>query len=185
MRPLPGERVVYTSEDDDSTRWDDFAFRDGDIVISTRSKSGTTWLQRICALLVFQTPDLPAPLSEHSPWLDWTGAALPTVLTGLAGQRHRRFIKTHTPLDGLLAHLDEAAGFALDEAASFAAMKARTGDVVPDPGRILKDREAFFRRGGSGVGRELLTGAELTRYHERCAELARPDVLAWLHRYDA
>ena len=45
--------------------------RDGDIVISTRSKSGTTWLQMICALLVFQTPDLPAPLGELSPWLDW------------------------------------------------------------------------------------------------------------------
>ena len=25
----------------------------------------------ICALLVFQTPDLPAPLGELSPWLDW------------------------------------------------------------------------------------------------------------------
>ena len=25
----------------------------------------------ICALLVFQTPDLPVPLLELSPWLDW------------------------------------------------------------------------------------------------------------------
>jgi len=73
----------------------------------------------------------------------------------------------------------------LVEAAGFAAMKARTGDVVPDPGRIFKDRGAFFRRGGSGAGRELLTRAELARYHERCAELTPPDLLAWLHRYDA
>jgi len=66
VRPVGRDRVPYTSEDDDSTRWAEFVFRDGDIVISTRSKSGTTWIQMICALVVFQTPDLPAPLSELS-----------------------------------------------------------------------------------------------------------------------
>ena len=54
----------------DSARWDGFRFRPGDIVISTPPKCGTTWTQMICALLVFQTPDLPAPLGELSPWLD-------------------------------------------------------------------------------------------------------------------
>lgn len=28
-------------------------------------------MQMICALLVFETPKLPRPLSELSPWLDW------------------------------------------------------------------------------------------------------------------
>ena len=55
--------VHYPSEDDDSARWLEFPFRRGDIVISARSKSGTTWMQMICALLVFQTTDLPRPLS--------------------------------------------------------------------------------------------------------------------------
>ena len=73
---------------------------DGDVVISTRSKSGTTWMQMICALLVFRTPDLPAPLAEMSPWLDWLAVPV-DVLARLADQRHRRFLKTHTPLDGL------------------------------------------------------------------------------------
>ena len=63
--------VRYRSADEDSARWAGFRFREGDIVISTRSKSGTTWMQMICALLVFQSPDLPAPLVELSPWLDW------------------------------------------------------------------------------------------------------------------
>ncbi len=93
--------VDYHSWDDDNGRWEGFAFRPGDIVISTRSKSGTTWVQMICALLVFQTPDLPAPLGELSPWLDWRVVPLDEVLATLAAQRHRRFIKTHTPLDGL------------------------------------------------------------------------------------
>jgi hypothetical protein len=30
---------------------------------------GTTWTQMMCALLVFQTADLPAPLATPSPWL--------------------------------------------------------------------------------------------------------------------
>jgi hypothetical protein len=94
----------YISEMEDSHRWLDFPIRDGDIVISTRSKHGTTWTQMICALLVFQTPDLPAPLSELSPWLDWTIAPEDAVFAGLEAQRHRRFIKTHTPLDGIPIH---------------------------------------------------------------------------------
>ena len=53
----------YRSSDDDNNRWVGFPFREGDIVISTRSKSGTTWMQMICALLVIGTPDLPAPLT--------------------------------------------------------------------------------------------------------------------------
>jgi aryl sulfotransferase len=98
---VPEVPVRYRSEDEDSGRWLDFPFRPGDIVISTRSKSGTTWMQMICALLVFQTPDLPAPLSHLSPWLDWLVQPSAEVYAELAAQEHRRFIKTHTPLDGV------------------------------------------------------------------------------------
>jgi aryl sulfotransferase len=55
----------------------------------------------VCALLVFQSPDLPAPLGEISPWLDWSVEPVEVVSERLAAQRHRRIIKTHTPLDGL------------------------------------------------------------------------------------
>jgi hypothetical protein len=91
----------YRSLDDDSGRWDGFPFRDGDIVISTRSRSGTTWTQMICALLIFQTPRLPAPLGRLSPWLDHLTMPRDEVFALLEAQRHRRFIKTHTPLDGI------------------------------------------------------------------------------------
>ena len=91
----------YQSADEDSGRWTGFPFRDGDIVISTRSKSGTTWVQMICALLVFQSTKLPASLGELSPWLDFLGTPKDEVFERLATQDHRRFIKTHTPLDGI------------------------------------------------------------------------------------
>ncbi len=93
--------VRYRSGDEDSARWRDFDFRDGDIIISTRSKTGTTWMQMICALLIFQTPDLPRPLGELSPWLDWLILPKDQLLADLEAQTHRRFIKTHTPLDGI------------------------------------------------------------------------------------
>lgn len=85
----------------DNARWDDFKFRNGDIVISTPPKSGTTWTQMICALLIFQEPELREPLATLSPWLDITAAPVEQVLAQLEAQTHRRFIKTHTPLDGL------------------------------------------------------------------------------------
>ncbi len=58
-------------------------------------------MQMICALLVFQSPDLPAPLAELSPWLDWLIAPQEEVHARLDAQDHRRVIKTHTPLDGI------------------------------------------------------------------------------------
>src|SRR6266550_4465854 len=91
----------YRSLVSDSGRWEGFHFRDDDIVISTPPKCGTTWMQMLCALLVFQTPDLPARLTELSPWLDIQTAVRDDVVAGLEAQEHRRFMKSHTPLDGL------------------------------------------------------------------------------------
>ncbi len=89
----------YASEH--SERWEGFEHRPGDVVISTRTKCGTTWMQMICALLVFGEPELPAPLAEISPWLDWPVEPVDVVRARLGAQTHRRIIKTHTPLDGL------------------------------------------------------------------------------------
>ena len=296
---MPDSPVRYQSPDEDSARWNGFPFRDGDIVISTRSKSGTTWLQMICALLIFQTPELPEPLATLSPWVDWLILPREEMFARLESQSHRRFVKTHTPLDGIpvnkratyivvarhpldmavslihqsdnidraklrqltgqpdpgpvpapvrrpvrdrllrwidnddspqkftdgfrgvfwhlsgawsrrhdanmvLVHFDDLAGDLdgemrrlagrlgievpvdrwplLVEAATFGQMKADAGRLAPDPAGIFKDRSAFFRRGTSGGGRELLTPEELAHYEARAASLAPPDLLAWLHR---
>ncbi|KAA1421719.1 sulfotransferase domain-containing protein [Nocardioides humilatus] len=92
---------TYQSPAADSRRWEGFEHRDGDIVISTPSKCGTTWTQMLVALLVFDGPDLPDRLGVVSPWLDAEFTPLPVLHERLAAQRHRRFIKTHVPLDGL------------------------------------------------------------------------------------
>ena len=91
----------YRSSVADSQRWEDFVLRPRDIIVTTPPKCGTTWTQMICALLILQSPNLPAPLSRLSPWLDMTTRSRREVFADLAAQEHRRFIKTHTPLDGL------------------------------------------------------------------------------------
>jgi aryl sulfotransferase len=96
----------YRMMDSDSSLWAGFRFRPGDVVISTPPRSGTTWMQMVCALLILDTAEFDRPLNEISPWLDTllrdTGKA-PALLEA---QQHRRFIKTHTPLDGLPFHTD-------------------------------------------------------------------------------
>lgn len=38
----------------DSTVWNDFDFRDNDVVVATYAKSGTTWTQQIVSQLLFK-----------------------------------------------------------------------------------------------------------------------------------
>ena len=88
----------------DSARWERFTFRPDDVVISTPSKCGTTWMQTIVGMLLLGRVDLGAPLSRVSPWLDMLIRTDDEVFGLLAAQHHRRFIKTHTPLDGVPDH---------------------------------------------------------------------------------
>ena len=85
----------------DSHRWDRFEPRDGDIIIATYRKCGTTWTQRIVDCLVFQSPEV-RPFGDISPWLDATFFnTIEDDLATLEAQRHRRYIKSHLPFDAL------------------------------------------------------------------------------------
>jgi aryl sulfotransferase len=85
----------------DSTIWNDLRFRDDDIVISTYAKSGTTWMQQIVAQLLFG-PDPDLEVAEMSPWLDFRVPPKEVKLPMVEAQTHRRFLKTHLPLDALV-----------------------------------------------------------------------------------
>jgi aryl sulfotransferase len=85
----------------DSARWDHYRPRDGDIIIATYPKCGTTWMQRIVDLLAFQSPE-PRSVYEVSPWIDMRfGPPIDFVIDQIEAQSHRRFLKSHVPLDGL------------------------------------------------------------------------------------
>jgi hypothetical protein len=97
----PPERVRYRMLVSDNERWDGFVLRPDDIVISTPAKCGTTWMQMICALLVFQTPTFERSLDQITPWLEMLTTDRDSIFAMLEAQTHRRFIKSHTPFDGL------------------------------------------------------------------------------------
>ncbi len=85
----------------DSTIWNDFKFRDDDIVISTYAKAGTTWMQQIVSQLLFDgAKDL--EVAEMSPWVDLRVPPKEVKLPMLEALEHRRFIKTHLPVDALV-----------------------------------------------------------------------------------
>ncbi len=92
-------RELFVSQMD-STIWNDFSYRDNDIIIATHAKAGTTWTQQIVAQLVLGGE--PVDVHALSPWVDSRGMPFPERLEMLEAQQHRRFLKTHLPLDAFV-----------------------------------------------------------------------------------
>jgi aryl sulfotransferase len=156
----------------DSARWVGFTFRPDDIVISTSPKCGTTWMQMLCALLVFQDPHFDRPLTEISPWLDQQTASVDSVFALLDAQRHRRFIKTHTPFDGL----------PLDDRVTYICVGRDPRDVAlsMDHHWDNMDLDAVLRVRAAAVGDD-----DVSEFLANSPVLARPDdartrFLAWV-----
>lgn len=85
----------------DSTIWNDHKFRDDDIIIATYAKSGTTWLQQIISQLIFNAEENLA-VADMSPWMDLRVPPKEIKLAEVETQTHRRFLKTHLPVDALV-----------------------------------------------------------------------------------
>jgi aryl sulfotransferase len=103
MKPkLPRLTREYRNHHLDSTRWRIFQPRDDDIIVTTSYKSGTTWMQQILHLLIFKETKDALPVGLVSPWIDERiHGPLEELEAGIAAQTHRRFVKSHLPLDGL------------------------------------------------------------------------------------
>ncbi|MBT3551661.1 MAG: sulfotransferase domain-containing protein [Rhodospirillaceae bacterium] len=86
----------------DSTYWNDFEIRDDDIIVSTWQKAGTTWVQQILAQFIFDGETEGMPIADISPWLDLRLPPLEDKLPDIIAQKHRRFLKTHLPVDALV-----------------------------------------------------------------------------------
>jgi len=84
----------------DSTVWNSFKFREDDVVIATYAKSGTTWTQQIVSQLIFGGAE-GIEVSKLSPWIDLR-IMPPGAIAAVAQQTHRRFVKTHLPVDALV-----------------------------------------------------------------------------------
>lgn len=97
----PSKTREFHNHHFDSTVWNDFRFRDDDIIIATYAKSGTTWVQQIVSQLIFQGQEN-LQVAEMSPWLDLRVPPKEVKLEEIESQQHRRFLKTHLPVDALV-----------------------------------------------------------------------------------
>lgn len=97
----PTKRREMHSHHFDSTIWNDLKFRDDDIIISTYAKSGTTWMQQIIGQMLFGGDETLA-VADMSPWLDLRVPPKDVKLPEVEAQTHRRFLKTHLPVDALV-----------------------------------------------------------------------------------
>jgi aryl sulfotransferase len=98
---VPEKTREFHNHHFDSTIWNDLKFRDDDIVISTYAKAGTTWVQQIISQLLFDGAE-GLETAEMSPWLDLRVPPKEVKLPLVEAQTHRRFLKTHLPVDALV-----------------------------------------------------------------------------------
>ncbi|MFV2089799.1 MAG: sulfotransferase domain-containing protein, partial [Pseudomonadales bacterium] len=101
MATRPPQGACYVGKITDTSRWDNFQQRPDDIYVCTPPKCGTTWTQAICAMLVFGRADHGRQPGVLSPWIDANFAPIVEYLEQVEAQDHRRYIKTHTPFDGI------------------------------------------------------------------------------------
>ena len=85
----------------DSTIWDEFVFRNDDIVVATYAKSGTTWTQQMIAQMLFDGAEN-MNIMDMAPWLDVRILPRKETLAKMEAQTHRRVVKTHLPVDALV-----------------------------------------------------------------------------------
>ena len=143
----------------DSTVWNNFEFRNDDIIIATWAKSGTTWTQQIVSQLIFSGA-VGINVPEISPWLDLR-IMPPEALTAVNHQKHRRFLKTHLPADAMVispkakyiyvardgrdaawSAYNHLANFRPETFDMFNMAPGRVGPELPKPGPSV---EAFYR----------------------------------------
>jgi aryl sulfotransferase len=130
------------------------------VIIATYAKSGTTWVQQIVGQLIFDG-DPAVETANLSPWVDLRVPPKQVKLPEIEAQQHRRFLKTHLPVDALVFsprakylyigrdgrdvmwsmhnhHRNANAGF-------FAAINDTPGRVGPELPHCDPDIRAYFR----------------------------------------
>ncbi len=96
-----GKSFEYRSRLTDNRIWDDFDLREGDAIVATPPKCGTTWMQVLVLCLLFKKPGMDKVMGDLSAWHDPSFRDQTPIARMFESQSHRRCIKTHTPFDGI------------------------------------------------------------------------------------
>tara|TARA_A100001037_G_scaffold292770_1_gene308519 strand:- start:204 stop:1127 length:924 start_codon:yes stop_codon:yes gene_type:complete len=112
IKGLPLRTKSYKNLRIDTSRWDRYVARSGDVVVATYAKNGTTWMEQIVLHLIHRGPDRPT-IHDTAVWVDRKNRResqdddefpVEEMVKRLERQTHRRQMKTHLPLDHLVFH---------------------------------------------------------------------------------
>jgi len=166
MPTNPAEWPVKTRELNDayfeSARWNAFPFRDGDVVVATYIKVGTTWAQQIVWQLIHGGPPGVGSLGGTA-WVDMRIVPFASIMQMYEAQSHRRSLKTHLPLDALVfspkaryvvvgrdardmvwSAYNHQSAYTDEELALFNGPPGRPGALVSRPDRDIRDYYLHF-----------------------------------------
>ena len=166
MPTSPTEWPVKTREIDDayfeSARWNGFPFRDGDVVVASYPKVGTTWTQQIVWQLIHGGPPEVGSLANTA-WLDMRITPFQAIMDAYEAQTYRRSIKTHLPLDALVfspkaryivvgrdardmvwSAYHHQASYTDEDLGLFNSPSGRPGPLVSRPDRDIRDYYLHF-----------------------------------------
>ncbi len=101
IRASSRKAFEYRTRLTDNRIWDMFALRQGDVIVATPPKCGTTWTQALVLSLLFEKPGMDKVMDDLSVWLDPAIRDQLPIARMFEAQSHRRCIKTHTPFDGI------------------------------------------------------------------------------------
>jgi aryl sulfotransferase len=79
----------------DTTRWKNVSMREGDVIIASYQKSGTTWIQQIVGQIL-SNGDPAVEVAKVSPWIEMR-LVPPEAYAALEASSQRRFYKSHSP----------------------------------------------------------------------------------------
>jgi aryl sulfotransferase len=185
----------------DSTAWNDFRFRDSDIIIATYPKSGTSWGQQIIAQLLFHGAE-GVKVSNHSffygRWFSENG--YPTVSLWenvrswwmsreLSNVKLVHFNDLKADLAGtirsmaafLKIQINERAFPRIVEHCTLDYMKAHAELVTPSSGNMWRGgAKTFINKGSNNRWRDTLSAAEIMAYEARAIAELGPECAKWL-----
>ncbi len=140
---LPEKTRDYVSGLTDTTRWQQFSHRSDDVFVCTLPKNGTTWMQSLVCMILFESADLDFVPQAYAPWFDATFRPAEEVAKELDALTTRRVIKTHTPLDGLPFYPDcTYITVWRDHRDSFISMRNHLDNMIMDVGQGEQEQDA-------------------------------------------
>lgn len=145
---LPSKTRDYDVGLTDTSRWQHFNPRPDDVFVCTLPKNGTTWMQSLVCMILFESAELDFVPQAYSPWFDARFRPVEETAAAIDELTTRRVIKTHSALDGI-PYFPECTYITVwrDPRDAFISMRNHMDNMILDMGQsdMEEDTNLAFR----------------------------------------